>query len=157
MCGYPPISRVMLLCALALLGVWVVLQPPSQGIQTRALGKPICTLLHVQGLMVGTSHEGFHPTLYSTTYCQGGELSTVWDQGNPVCLPACPRRDLGFCWVLSILVGFVCFAGYEEATLSFAGSCCSLWAWMLIQGDGRGIGKAGDTMGAPWRKGLWDL
>lgn len=49
MCGYSPISRVMLLCALAPLGVWDVLQAMSQGVHAWALGKPICTLLHVQG------------------------------------------------------------------------------------------------------------
>lgn len=42
----------------------------------------------------------------------------------------------------------MCFSGYEEAILSSGGSCCSLWAWVLMQGGGRGVGKAGHTMGA---------
>lgn len=46
----------------------------------------------------------------------------------------------------------MCFAGYEEAMLSSGDSCCSLWAWVLIQGGGRGVGEAGHTMGAPRRK-----
>lgn len=44
------------------------------------------------------------------------------------------------------------FAGCEEAMLSSGDSCCSLWACVLIQGGGRGVGEAGHTMGAPCRK-----
>lgn len=111
---------------------------------------PSCTsrVLWATGanLAVGTSHEGLHPTLYPTAHCQGGRLSTMCDEGPPhACQPAL-WRDLGF------LVGFVCFAGYEEAMLSSGDSCCSLWAWVLIQGGGRGVGEAGHTMGAPQRK-----
>lgn len=126
-------------------------------VHTRALGKPTHTLLHVQGppprdrgdnLAVGTSHEGLHSSLYPTAYCQGGGLSTMWNQGHPICLPACPMEGLRVLLGLPILVCFVCFAGCEEAMLFSGGSCCSLWAWVQIQGGAEEQGKQ-DTQWGP--------
>lgn len=68
----------------------------------------------------------------------------MWNQGHPICLPACPMEGLRVLLGLPILV---CFAGYEEAMLFSGGSCCSLWVWVLMQGGGRGDGEAGHTVG----------
>lgn len=57
-------------------------------------------------LTVGTSHEVLHPTLYPTAYCQGGGLSTMWDQGHPKYLPACPMEGL------RVLLRFAHFGGF---------------------------------------------
>lgn len=58
-------------------------------------------------LEVGTTHEGLCPALYPIAYRQGGEsLSATWDQGHPVCLPACPVEGL------RLVLGFGHFAGF---------------------------------------------
>lgn len=65
-------------------------------------------------------------------------------------------RDLGFCWVLPILVGFVCFAGYEEAVLSSGDNLQPVG----LGADTRGWqGSRGSRThsGGPMEKGLWDL